>query len=614
MLFNPLEGQNKATIYTPQFRGMNHSESCQDGQLYDMENLTGDLYPLLSPRSPRVKRYKVSGEIVAMLDKPGVGLLTLSAEDGWLCLDKDGYQVRIPQIEDMSAQGMRASLVSMGAYIIIFPAGIYSDTAEWDSYGGNATWQFIDAQFSPFTVECTPCDREGNELQNCTWGDSAPSNPNDGDIWMDTSGDTVVGNRWSSSTRMWVVLSNIYTRIDALGIGADFKAGDGVMFDGATGLNSKWQILEKVEMDYVVVTAVWEYPQEFLDGDWIMVRRMPALQYVTECDNRLWGCTWSRQMQEDGSFKLVNEIYACALGDFTNWNKFQGIATDSYAASRGSDGPWTGAITYNGHPMFFKENSIDTVYVSSSGAHEIVSNQCRGVQKQLPQSSLAVVDEMLFYCTGTEVCRYDGTQPVSVSGALGRFNALGSMAWGYNHKYYVFLETDPEDEGSIRSGLYTFDVRSGLWHREDRPEAFTMAGDGRHLYYGDVEGWVWQVDGTQGTPEGEVDWMAETGDMGLISTRYASRAPFSTGSQGYTTRFVIRLAMPRTSSVDLYIQYDSTGIWEHKGHFTCGPWLQSLLIPVLPRRCDHLRFRLKGHGPCKIYSISREQEGGSDIT
>ena len=54
-----------------------------------------------------------------------------------------------------------------------------------------------------------------------------------------------------------------------------------------------------------------------------MERRVPDLDYITECDNRVWGCS-SRE----------NVIYACKLGDFRNWNSFAGLSTDSYAAAR----------------------------------------------------------------------------------------------------------------------------------------------------------------------------------------------------------------------------------------------------------------------------------------
>ena len=62
--------------------------------------------------------------------------------------------------------------------------------------------------------------------------------------------------------------------------------------------------------------------------------------------------------------------------DTTLWR-----STDSYAATRGSDGPFTGAADYLGSPLFFKEDCIERVYPSAAGAHQIVTVRCPGVRK-----------------------------------------------------------------------------------------------------------------------------------------------------------------------------------------------------------------------------------------
>ena len=74
---------------------------------------------------------------------------------------------------------------------------------------------------------------------------------------------------------------------------------------------------------------------------------------MIECGNRLWGCKYGLV---DG--ETVNEIYASKLGDFKNWNCFAGLSTDSYAAARGSDGPFTGAADYLGQPRFSSRRTV----------------------------------------------------------------------------------------------------------------------------------------------------------------------------------------------------------------------------------------------------------------
>ena len=43
-----------------------------------------------------------------------------------------------------------------------------------------------------------------------------------------------------------------------------------------------------------------------------------------------------------------------------------------------------------------------------------------------------------------------------------------------------------------------------------------------------------------------------------------------------------------------------------------GTNLNTFVLPVIPKRCDHVRFKLEGHGDCTIYDISRIMEVGGD--
>ena len=96
-------------------------------------------------------------------------------------------------------------------------------------------------------------------------------------------------------------------------------------------------------------SAVWvsmdgTQREEYFPAEGVKVeRRVPDLEYLTECDNRVWGCSSSE-----------NVIYACKLGDPTNWFSYRGIAADSYAVTVGSDGPFTGAATCMGYALFLR--------------------------------------------------------------------------------------------------------------------------------------------------------------------------------------------------------------------------------------------------------------------
>ena len=106
--------------------------------------------------------------------------------------------------------------------------------------------------------------------------------------------------------------------------------------------------------------------------------------------------------------------------------------------------------------------------------------------------------------------------------------------------------------------------------------------------------------GSGDSGEEMVEWMAETGELGISSP-----------DMKYISRLTIRMTMGVGSRMDIYAQYDMSGEWVHLCHIM-GTSLRSFSIPVRPRRCDHMKLRFRGLGPGKIYSITKTIEQGSD--
>jgi hypothetical protein len=96
----------------------------------------------------------------------------------------------------------------------------------------------------------------------------------------------------------------------------------------------------------------------------------------------------------------------------------------------------------------------------------------------------------------------------------------------------------------------------------------------------------------------EIEWYVTSGVIG-----------FDLAENEYVSRFVIRC--DTEGSVHLEIQYDEDGVWIDKGTWL-GRGLGSFVLPVAPRRCDHLRYRLSGNRAIKIFSITKYVERGSD--
>ena len=103
-----------------------------------------------------------------------------------------------------------------------------------------------------------------------------------------------------------------------------------------------------------------------------------------------------------------------------------------------------------------------------------------------------------------------------------------------------------------------------------------------------------------GEMEDDFTWEAE---FGLFGTDWREKK--------YLSRFDLRMYLEEGGSARLEIQYDSSGVWEKMPEIR-GRSRRSFVIPVIPRRCDHLRFRLIGTGEMRLYSLSRILEVSTD--
>jgi len=573
------------------FKGYNHNLKIGDGEFYDMQNLTSDYFPMLANRQKR--------GTVQTMTAPG-GML---AKEALAIVDNGNLYYNGNNITSyLTSKGCTISagekqLVSMGAYLLIWPDKLFINTESFSDCGSmeNTSTCACSAQTG---VGFSLCDVDGNSISASTTKTDPPSS---GDYWIDTTSTPHALRRYSSYTDTWESVPTVYVKMYYPGIGTGFNQYDGVEITGIShsgdvyidkqyaDLNGTKVIYAKDD-NYIVIVGMIDavYTQE--SGTVVAKRSVPSMDYVCEAQNRVWGCKYGA---------AVNELYCCALGDFKNWNRFLGISTDAWAASVGSDGVWTGAVNYQGFPTFFKEDVFHKVYISSTGAHQVTETKGRGVQNG-GHKSLCVVNEVLYYKSRSDICAYDGSYPSSVGEALGEVRYGNAVAGGFSGKYYISMK-----DSSNNWHMFVYDTEKGLWHREDSTHAMCFTKMGEELYYIDIGTNTYKlmaVNGTQGTQEAAVSWNATTGIIG-----------YTTVEQKYVSRFNLRMKLPAGSKADMYIQYDSDGVWNHCGHME-GVGTKSFMLPVRPRRCDHFQFRIEGTGDIRIYSFAKILETGSDVS
>lgn len=595
MRYPTLAEMNTSREWLDVFKGYNHNLRIGEGEFYDMTNLSSDNYPILSPR-PKRGTYATPALPQGMVAKDSLCYI----DGGDFIINE--YRVPI----GLTADDTPKTLISMGAYVIIMPDRKYINTQNLNEYG--SIDKVIDTE-GKVTFEL--CTVDGAKYNNTKAQAFAPEITEEMlkdnskiPMWIDTSSTPNALKQYSTTSSMWSTVATTYIKISYPGIGLPFSLEDGITIIGVEGI---------ADLASPTSAVIWAMDESVNDdgdrvSDWIVVkgilnetktqttsiriqRVMPDMDFIIESGNRLWGCRYGTQGD-----KIVNEIYASKLGDFKNWNCFMGISTDSYAASVGTDGQFTGAITHLGYPLFFKENCMHKVYGNYPANYQIQATPLRGVQKGC-ERSLAIVNEVLYYKSRTGICAYDGSLPSEISSALGDRSYSNAVAGSLGNKYYIsMLDT----EGAWH--LFVYDTLKGMWHREDDTQAVDFCNCRGDLYYIDHgDDLIKSIKGNGAKETKPIRWEAVTGIFGTDSP-----------DKKYISRMEVRMKLDVGARVSFYVEYDSSDTFEHLFSMT-GKNLQSFAVPIRPRRCDHLRLKIVGEGEAKIYSICKTVEWGSDM-
>lgn len=746
---------DKTVLNTQQFLGLNRGLSIGDGEMADMLNMSCDNFPVLSTRQKRgMPTFRHNAAITPDLAGQVDGMLgtdrLVVCHEGKVYLD--GEEVPIELSTDPSKREKK--LVSMGAYVCIWPDKKYFNVNNLDDCGDmGSKWTAAEGD----TITAMMCRKDGTDydMDTITVSDTPPTDPDDGQFWLDMSGEVDVLKQYSKLHGQWMQVATTYIKLQSPGIGKDLKQYDSVWLSGAVidaqntetvepgsatvdakdvqmstthkvkhdddsnneiivqqptpdsrtitvlmegipygayvdsaevsmnvSFDAPWDSrnvltvngssfepgnqtvpievkgngeislkfdfkpryvetygaagtfvnilkitnikvtahylpanlsddeadLDQVERlnttnivygcgdDYIIVAGLL-HRHLTLKNTLAVEMKIPDLDYICESSNRIWGCVYQ---EKDGT--VVNELRCCALGDFRNWSKFQGTAADSYTVTLGSDGVFTGAISHQGVPIFFKESYIHRVSGTVPANYTIITVQGRGVQEG-SWKSLAVVNETLFYKSRNDVMAYEGAMPYAVSSKLGQKLHTNAVAGGYRDKYYICMQ----DEDLTRH-TYVLDVTKGLWHQEGTEKITHMATAGGELVLAiqeesdaatrAAEATHLRTVSSKGTVEEDFDWSVTFGILG-----------FQSEQQKYLSRYNIRAQVVGPLKVEM--QYDSDGKWIHMGTMK-SPRLRTFLLPIIPRRCDHCQLRISGKGTINIYSVAREYENGGD--
>ncbi len=587
MKYPPMVESYKSRDNQTAFYGYNHNLIIGPNEFYDMKNLTGDFCPVLSPRKERAR-------ININLKNPQ-GLIAKDSL-GWVDDNKFYYGNPDKPVAVLQELNVDRQMISNGAYIVIFPDAVRYNTSTGEFEELGAKWE----QTQSITFELCKLDAEAITAEGRELTDK-PEEAENGDWWLDLSGELPTLKCFSEATNEWAAVATTYVKVSSEGIDEKFELYDAVEINEAieeAGIDKgSYPIWAKGD-GYIVITAMLKEGRYVIEPSedkekMTVERKIPKLDYVCECNNRIWGCRW------DGT---INEIYSAAQGDPKNWTKYLGTTQDSYFLPVGSDGRFTGIAVQNGTVLFFKENFIHKLYGSKPSNFQTSDIMGRGIKLGCGKSAV-VANETLYYLSKNGICQYGGGTPSGIYAPFGGVVYSDAVGGKCGDKYYVSMKD--------RSGTYSlfcFDEALQMWFKEDDTQVKFFAEDKGILYFinGDNELWVTDAENYDGEfeiaeTEGLFEWYAETGDIGIQEPdckRYSD--------------IQIRLYMEQGSEVAVYLQYDSDGNW-HQEALWKDKAKGAYTIPISTSKVDHMKIRIEGKGNAKIYSISKRFEPCSEV-
>lgn len=244
-----------------------------------------------------------------------------------------------------------------------------------------------------------------------------------------------------------------------MNFGDYFRVGDAIDISGSTSNDGRYIVREIDGASMMFDEGIFNNESEV---SVTLSRTVPSIKFTFECNNRLWGI-------------YNNAIYASALGDPFNFNKFEGLPTDSYYKKVFSSGEFTGASSYGNTPVFFKETMIYRMFGDTPDEFSLEIKEAPGVSYSCDMT-IAKVNGALMYASFDGIYSYNGSYPVKVSQALGNFRTGRGCAGSDGcSKYYISISDFKGIYSSITDLLkaldarrtYVYNTETKTWHRFD---------------------------------------------------------------------------------------------------------------------------------------------------
>lgn len=327
----------------------------------------------------------------------------------------------------------------------------------------------------------------------------------------------------------------------------------------------------------------------------VISKPFPAMDFVVEHNNRLWGCSSGN-----------HEIYCSKLGSAVEWGNYDGISTDAWAATIGSDGDFTGACVYADSVLFFKENCVHIVYGTKASNFTVSTIRLRGVQKE-SGGSLCISGGLLYYKAPEGVYCFNGSAAQRIDSKLGG-DIPETAVMTADGRYIVMAASD----GTV----YFYDKRYLAWYERRLDNVCSAHEINGRLYAVTKDGNgkmnLVRLVGTEDDfkMQSENSFEAVSGNIGrgkVYGIYKKLRAYMLHGGN-----------VGKATEISIYVSSDR-GEWK-KAFVSDGTETDSekiITAPMIPLRCRTLKIKISGKVSNEtyllLYGIYLDSEKGSEI-
>lgn len=325
-------------------------------------------------------------------------------------------------------------------------------------------------------------------------------------------------------------------------------------------------------------------------------RQIPQMDFIVEHNNRLWGCSSAN-----------HEIYCSKLGSAVEWGSYDGISTDAWAATVGSDGDFTGACVYANSVLFFKENCVHIVYGTKASNFTVSTIRLRGVQSG-SGGSLCISDGLLYYKAPEGLFCFNGSAAHRIDSKLGG-DITDTAVMTADGRYIVMAAND----GTV----YFYDKRYAAWY-ERRLSGVCSAHEVNGRLYAvakDNSGklTVIRLVGTDSDAkkQAENSFEAVSGDIGRGKVFNIYKK----------LRAAVRYCRKNNEvpGLSLYVSGDG-GEWKKVAEYNSAESKSEEITaaPIIPLRCKTVRIKISGKTSgdayAVLYGVYLDSEKGSEIS